>query len=227
MHFGQRVLEFHQSLTIPDLALPTGFAWLYPYDAAETRRVMEAFYTKYYQGCQERTFLFGINPGRLGAGVTGVPFTDPVRLEANCGIVNAFDKKQELSAQFVWQFIRVLGGPELFCQDFYITSVVPLGFVKAGININYYDDRNLMKAVEPFAVWNIKTQIEMGARREAAICLGEGANYKFFSVLNQKHGFFNEVVALPHPRWVMQYRRKQLDAYLEKYVAALLAARVV
>ncbi len=225
MHFGQKVLEFHKTLTIPDLALPTGFAWLYPHPAPETRRVMDAFYEKYYTGSQERTFLFGINPGRFGAGITGVPFTDPVRLEADCGIANSFGKKQELSAQFVWRFIRAMGGPEQFSRDYYITAVVPLGLVKGSVNINYYDDRNLIKAVEPFAVWNIKTQIEMGANRAATICMGEGANFKFLSAINQKHGFFKEVVPLPHPRWVMQYRRKDLDVYLEKYVATMLALK--
>lgn len=116
---------------------------------------MEAFYLKYYGSSEARTFLFGINPGRFGAGVTGVPFTDPVRLVQDCGIENAFEKRQELSAQFVWSFIRAYGGPEAFCSDFYITSLSPLGFIKAGKNINYYDDRQLIKAVEPFmfGIW--------------------------------------------------------------------------
>jgi hypothetical protein len=199
MSFGQRVIQFHQELNIPQIQLPEGFSWLYPYNQSETLRVMEAYYHKYYPDAQTRTFLFGINPGRLGAGITGVPFTDPVRLEADCGIANTFEKKQELSAQFVWSFIRAFGGPELFCSKFYITSISPLGFIKDGININYYDDRQLIKAVEPFAVWNIRTQLDMGGNRE----------------------FFQEIIPLPHPRWVMQYRRKRMEEFIETYLIAL------
>jgi Domain of unknown function (DUF4918) len=224
--FGQKVLDFHQQLSIPDIALPTGFEWLYPYDHPETKAVMSAFYTKYYTGEHKRHMLFGINPGRFGAGVTGVPFTDPVRLEVDCQISNSFDKKQELSAQFVWHFIRAYGGIEAFAQDFYINSVSPLGFIKDGININYYDDRLLIKAVEPFVVWNITTQMEMGVFDTSAICLGEGANFKFLHKLNEKHGFFREIVPLPHPRWVMQYRRKRMDEFVQRYVDALHAVRM-
>ena len=249
-------MEFHRQLAVPQIPLPAGFDWLFPYSQAETMRVMEAFYSKYYGHAIEtrfitsppnaetsspfqrdmsiapppngshiaqRSFIFGINPGRFGAGVTGVPFTDPVRLVEDCGIENHFEKRQELSAQFVWNFIHAYGGPEVFCADYYITSISPLGFVKDGKNINYYDDKALIKAVEPFVVWNIVTQLAMGGRTDRAICMGEGANFKFFDKLNQKHGFFEEVVPLPHPRWVMQYRRKRMDEFVGRYLDVLKA----
>lgn len=184
-------------------------------------QALTAFYRQYYSDGQQRFFLFGINPGRFGAGITGVPFTDPVRLETECGIANDFPKKAELSAQFVWMFINAYGGPEAFCRQFYITSLSPLGFVKDGININYYDDRGLLQATEPFIIWNIRTQLDFGARREAAICIGEGQNYKVFKKLNDKHGFFGEIIPHPHPRWVMQYRRKRVDEFVEKYRSSL------
>lgn len=221
MSYAEKVISFTRALRPPDIVLPAGFEWLFPYDRPETMEALTAFYQKFYSDDQSRVFLFGINPGRFGAGVTGVPFTDPVRLEAECGIENTFPKKAELSAQFVWQFIQAYGGPVAFCRQFYITSLSPLGFVKDGVNINYYDDRHLLKAVEPFIVWNIRTQLEFGARREAAICLGEGQNFKVFHKLNATHGFFKEVIPLPHPRWVMQYRRKKVDEYVERYVETL------
>lgn len=224
MNFADQVIAFTRALRPPDIAMPSGFGWLFPYEQPETIRALTTFYQKFYADELSRVFLFGINPGRFGAGITGVPFTDPVRLETECGIENAFPKKAELSARFVWQFIHAYGGPVAFSRQFYITSLSPLGFVKDGININYYDDRHLLKAVEPFIVWNIRTQLEFGARREAAICLGEGQNFKFFQKLNAKHGFFREVIPLPHPRWVMQYRRKRMDEYVDRYVATLHAA---
>ena len=45
------------------------------------------------------TLILAINPGRLGAGVTNIAFTDPVHLERDCGIANDFPKREELSAQ--------------------------------------------------------------------------------------------------------------------------------
>jgi len=221
MSFAERVLAFSRQLSIPDITLPEGFAWLFPYEQAETQRVMALFYHKYYAGEQLRFFLFGINPGRFGAGVTGIPFTDPVRLASECGIANAFPPKQELSAQFIWRVIEALGGPERFCQRFYITALSPLGFVRRGVNINYYDDRQLLRVVEPFIVWNLQQQLALGAHRNAAICLGEGQNFRIFQRLNSQHGFFERIIALPHPRWVMQYRRKSLQDYVDLYVRVL------
>lgn len=223
MAFAERVLTFSRELQVPSIPLPEGFSWLFPYEQAETQRVMALFYWKYYADDQPRFFVFGINPGRFGAGITGVPFTDPVRLAEDCGIANAFAQKQELSAQFIWQVIRAFGGPERFFKHFYITALSPLGFVRRGVNVNYYDDRQLLRAVEPFLVWNLRTQISFGARREVALCVGEGQNFRIFQRLNAEHGFFDRIEALPHPRWVMQYRRKSADAYVEQYLQVLCA----
>ena len=225
MTFAEQVIVFTRALRPPDIALPTGFEWLFPYDNAETMRSLTIFYEKYYADNQPRSFIFGINPGRFGAGLTGVPFTDPIRLANLCGIENDFQKKPELSSIFVWQFIETYGGATAFCRDFYITSLSPLGFVKDGKNINYYDDRQLQKSAEPFIVWNIRTQLDFGANRDAAICLGEGQNFAFFQKLNAAQGFFKEIIPLPHPRWVMQYRRKRVDEFVERYVAALRTVR--
>lgn len=223
MTFADHVIAFTHNLRRPEIALPPGFELLFPYNNTETIQALTTFYQRFYTDDQARTFLFGINPGRFGAGVTGVPFTDPVRLETECGIKNDFQKKPELSSVFVWQFINAYGGAGAFCRDFYITSLSPLGFVKDGKNINYYDDRQLQKAAGPFIVWNIRTQLDFGAQRETAICLGEGQNFAFFQKLNATHGFFKEIVPLPHPRWVMQYRRKRVDEFVERYVEALRA----
>lgn len=222
MNFAERVIHFTQNLRVPDLALPPGFEWIFPYDQPETMRCLSTFYRKFYAtGDAPRRFIFGINPGRFGAGLTGVPFTDPLRLAADCGIENSFAKKQELSADFVWRFIRAFGGARAFAENFYITSLVPLGFLRDGKNINYYDDRSLARAVEPFVAWNIRTQLDFGGQRDVAICLGEGQNFAFFKKLNDREGFFREIVPLPHPRWVMQYRRKRVDEFVERYVQTL------
>lgn len=217
---AQRVLDYHFNLnrSIQGLQLPKGVDWLFPYSEEETRRVMTEFYNRYYNDSQPRMMIFGINPGRFGAGLTGVPFTDPVKMKEVCRIENEFNKKPELSAQFIYAMIETLGGVGGFYRKFYITSLSPLGFVKDGINYNYYDDPTLARAVRPFIIRNIRDQIKIaGSDSDKAYCLGEGKNFQYFSKLNGEHHFFREIIPLPHPRWIMQYRRKSMEKYLDLY----------
>ena len=72
----------------------------------------------------------------VGAGVTGIPFTDPLCLEQNCGIQNPFDKRPELSSDFIYRFISAYGSAESFYSKFLISSLCPLGFVRNGKNLN-------------------------------------------------------------------------------------------
>ena len=74
--FAQQVLQFTQSLK-PDWSLPPNIELLFPYSAQETLDTMKTFYDKYYKDQAERIFIFGINPGRFGAGITGVPIYRP------------------------------------------------------------------------------------------------------------------------------------------------------
>lgn len=222
--FSEKVIHFTRQLK-PDWELPAGVELLYPYDSPATMESLSAFYDKYYADEFPRIYIFGINPGRFGAGITGVPFTDPIRLESECSISNPFDKKAELSSQFVYQFIHAFGGVALFYRYFYITSLSPLGFTKDGKNYNYYDDKALQQAVTPYILDNIRTQMTFGTTNSVALCLGEGQNYKFFRQINDRHGFFEKILPLPHPRWVMQYRRRQSHQFADYYVEQLKQAR--
>src|SRR6185503_14517701 len=106
--FATHVIDFYRSLKPPRLS-GVDVDVLFPYRTADVRAVMEAFYRKFYDDQRERVFIIGINPGRFGAGTTGVPFTDPVSLEAHCGIPNAFQKRRELSAVFIEQLLDRFG----------------------------------------------------------------------------------------------------------------------
>ncbi|MCB0609142.1 MAG: DUF4918 family protein, partial [Lewinella sp.] len=68
---------------------------------------------------------------------------------------------------------------------------------------------------------HILRQKAIGALEETAVCLGEGQNYKYFTKINDEHGFFKTIVPLPHPRWVMQYRRRRMEEFKERYLIAL------
>ena len=93
------------------------------------------------------------------------------------------------------------------------------------MNFNYYDDPRLLARLKPFIVRTIQQQLAFGARREAAIVLGAGANYRHLAVLNEEYQFFEKLVALDHPRFIMQYRRKRLREYRRKYLDVFTQAR--
>ena len=70
----KRILAYLNELEPPtDIELPDkNVQWLYPHKNPETRRCMEAFYSKYYSDSNERILVLGINPGRFGSGITGM-----------------------------------------------------------------------------------------------------------------------------------------------------------
>ena len=214
---ADKILEFYRSLDI-GFAMPRGVTILNPYAERDVWKLVESFYRRYYGDREPRTFIFGINPGRYGGGLTGIPFTDPVLLEQSCGIANGLKKVSELSSEFIYRLIGAYGGPEAFFRSFFITALSPLGFTREGRNLNYYDDKNLCKAIEPFVVRCMQYQKKTIRSLEPVFCLGEGKNFQYFSRLNGKHQFFNRIVALPHPRWIMQYRRKRLQEFIEQYL---------
>jgi uracil DNA glycosylase superfamily protein len=214
------ILQFYQSLR-PDFQLPPGIAVMNPYADKAAWPLTKIFYEKFYADSRSRTYIFGINPGRFGAGVTGVPFTDPIRLQEKCGIPNEWKKKAELSSIFIYELIAAYGGVEAFYGDFFFTALSPLGYTKDDRNLNYYDDKELLRSCEPFMLDCIRRQMSTIPTLSVCYCLGEGENYKQFTRLNKQYSFFEEIIPLPHPRWVMQYRRKKIAEYISLYVDKL------
>jgi hypothetical protein len=192
-----------------------------PYADARVRVWLQAFLDRYFADNEERTLVFGINPGRFGAGITGITFTDPVALSEKCGIENELPRKRELSSIFIYDLIERCGGARDFYRRLFLTAVSPLGFTRNGNNLNYYDDPALARAVTPFIIDTIERQIALGGRRDRAIVLGAGENLRFMQRLNDRHEFFRQIHSLEHPRWIMQYRRRELDRYLAKYEETL------
>lgn len=224
--FGQRVLHFNAALHF-DAPVPPGIGVMNPFQENEcANTASEAFYNKYYGDFNDRHIILGINPGRFGAGITGVPFTDPNHLRDCCHIdIAACGKAHEPSSQFIYNVIATLGGPERFYKSWYINSLCPLGFTirtdKGVKNYNYYDSPGLEAAALPFIVKTLKEQISFGIYQEECICLGTGANAAFMRKLNAEYNFFGRITALEHPRWIIQYRAKRKDEYLEKYARTL------
>jgi len=219
MTFAKQVIDFYNDIEAPK-NLPEDVEVLHPFEEPEVQGIVNTFYNKFYKDDQPRTFLIGINPGRFGGGATGIPFTDPIRLDEVIGISSDFDPKPELSSKFIYQMIEAIGGPETFYSSFYFTSVSPLGFVKDGKNLNYYDIKELQEGLEAYIVEHMRKQIAFGAS-PIAYSLGKGKNIKYLKWLNKKYELFEDVKPLPHPRWVMQYRLKRLDEFVGQYTETL------
>lgn len=220
MNFSDRVIKLYKGLEIKG-NLPSGIEVMNPYHDEEVIEACTTFYKKYYNDSFGRRLIIGINPGRFGAGVTGIPFTDPVRLEKNCNIPNSFEKRSELSSEFIYQLIDRMGGPDHFYAHYYIGAVSPLGFINDGKNFNYYDSRELTHFLKKFIVQSLVSQIGLGINSRKCFCLGQGQNYEYLKLLNSELNLFSEIIPLPHPRWVMQYRRKQLKRIIGETVKSL------
>jgi len=215
--FADSILQFLKQLKITT-PLPKGVEVLNPYRNEITYALCEQFYNKYYGDNNNRRLILGINPGRHGAGLTGIPFTDPIKLEMYCGIPNNLPKKSELSADFIYQMILAYGGLEQFYGKFHFSAVSPLGFVKDGKNLNYYDIRELETALRPFIIQTLEKTLTFGIDTSVCYCLGEGENFRFLNRLNTEHKFFDKILPLAHPRFIMQYRRKKLAEYVDEFV---------
>lgn len=223
--FAEKVIYFNENLDYTG-NLPDGFQVMNPFkENPETLVVMREFYRKYYNDNKVRKFLVGINPGRHGAAVTGVPFTDTKRLEQVCGIKMESAHTHEVSSVFVYEMIAAFGGAEVFYQEFYINSPFPLAIVRESkkgdwVNANYYDDATLFEMVEPFMIDMLKKQIAIGLDTSEVYILGK-KNADFIKKINKKAHLFGKLKVLEHPRYIQQYKSKDKDFYIDKYLKIL------
>ncbi len=224
MNFGEKVVVFNQNLKYHG-KLPKDFQVMNPFlDNPETLVVMKQFYDKFYSDNRSRKFVIGINPSRHGAGVTGVPFTDTKRLESACGIRMESARTHEVSSVFLYEMIEAYGGAATFYKDFYINSPFPLAITRKGkngiyVNANYYDDKELFTAVEGFMVESLKKHISLGLNTSEVFVLGV-KNAAFLKKINDREKLFEQMTVLEHPRYIQQYKSKEKEFYIDKYLLA-------
>lgn len=223
-NFADKVIEFNKGLQYHG-ELPGNFEVLNPYfDNPETIDVMQKFYHKYYNDSEPRKFIIGINPSRHGAGVTGVPFTDTKRLENVCGIPMKSSRTHEISSVFVYDMIEQYGGADEFYKDYYINSPFPLAIVRKSkngwLNANYYDDKELFANVKDFMIDSLRKHISLNIDTSEVFILGK-KNADFISKLNKEAQLFKKMTILEHPRYIQQYKLKEKQLYIDKYILAL------
>lgn len=221
---GEEIIAFNKSLKYSG-DLPEGFAVLNPFfDNPETLVVMEKFYRKFYNDNNQRKFIVGINPSRHGAGVTGVPFTDTKRLKSHSEIEMESAHTHEISSVYMHSVIDAFGGTTKFYKEFFINSPFPLAIIhnKKGnwVNANYYDDKKLFEAVKPFMIKSLNKFINFGLDTNEVYILGK-KNAAFLDKINNEEKLFEKMTVLEHPRYIQQYKSKEKEIYIDKYLIAL------
>lgn len=222
-----QILAFYQQLQLDEKLLPANTRVMNPYEGEnmEVASLLESYYGKYYSDSNPRGLILGINPGRLGAGQTGIPFTDTPALRNSLGIETQIETR-ETSSEFVYKVVEAFGGPEPFFKKWFIGAACPLGFLHLNakgnwINWNYYDEEALFESVKDFMIEQLITQKEICGNPRSAIVWGTGKNMKYLQKINAEAQLFESLIPLEHPRFVMQYRRKRLEEYLDKFVEHL------
>lgn len=223
--FGEKVIDFNNALHYPD-KLPPGFQVINPFmDNPETKEVSQQFYRKFYHDYNKRKFIIGINPSRHGAGVTGVPFTDTKRLESICGIKMQSARTHEVSSVFIYEMIDQFGGAQSFYEQFYINSPFPLAIVRETkdgkwLNANYYDHPVLYETLKDYMIMTLKEHINLGLDTSEVFVLGK-KNAQFIHKLNKEAKLFGSLKVLDHPRYIQQYKFKEKQIYIDKYILTL------
>ena len=223
--FAQKVISFNKNLKFSG-KLPKDFSVMNPFlENPETLVVMKEFYEKFYNDNRKRKFIIGINPSRHGAGVTGVPFTDTKNLEKYCGIKMTSARTHEISSVFMYDMIAEYGGAKEFYKHFYINSPFPLAIIRQTkngkwLNANYYDDPILFEMVKGFMINSLKKHISLGLDTSEVFVLGK-KNADFIQKLNKEAKLFDSFKILEHPRYIQQYKSKEKQQYIDKYILAL------
>lgn len=223
---AQKILGFDEKLSKISLVIPEGFKVINPYSNLKVKEITTKFYNRFYNDTSKRRMILGSSPARRGTSLTGVPYEDAVHLQKETGIIIDDFYVNKSSSNFLYDIIEKYGGCEKFYKDFYMNFVCPLGIVRitqkcSEVNCNYYEYKNLKNSLYEFIVNSIKEQLTFNIDTSVCYCIGSGENYKFLLEINQKYNFFENIIPLEHPRFIMQYNSKNKEMYFEKYMNAL------
>ena len=227
--FSDSVLEFNEWLANISLKLFDNYTISNPFSGknrVQIKEITNAFYKKYYNDNNKRYLILGSSPARKGTATTGIPFEDASHLYKETGIMIDHFYINKSSSDFLYDVMEQYGGCEKFYNDFFMSFVCPLGIVNINskgneVNSNYYENKKLENFLYNFIVDSLKRQIAFGIETSICYCIGSGENFKFLTKINEQYKFFDKIIALEHPRFIMQYNLKDRNKYLNKYINAL------
>lgn len=189
------------------LVEPHGFTVLA--DFLENWSSVEEFYARYYLQGFPKTVLCGLNPGRRGAGKTGIPFVDFASLSQ---LMDGIDRRDdERSATFFHGIVSHMN-PTVFYQSFFVTNVSWVGFVKDGKNANY---DVLPPKAQAFIYDRFREEMEL-VGPDRIISISKPAHSTIKSLFGRE---IDTSICLPHPNWCAFPKKRK--AAEEKYISTL------
>ena len=108
---------------------------------------------------------------------------------------------------------------------YYINSPFPLAIVRktaqgTWLNANYYDDNELFRMTKDYMIETLKKHIALGLETSEVYVLGK-KNASFLEKLNKEASLFKKMVVLEHPRYIQQYKSKEKQLYIDKFITLL------
>jgi len=223
---AQKILEFYDSLKNIDINLPEKYRLINPFAGANQQQITQItqrFYRQHYHDNKRRFMILGSSPARRGTALTGVPFEDVNYLQKYTRIsLDAFGANKR-SSSFLYEVMEEYGGRQNFYKQFYMSFVCPLGIENINLkgnwaNCNYYENAVLKKCLHTFIVDSLRRQIDFNIDTTVCFCIGSGENFKFLTNINNEQHFFDAIVPLEHPRFIMQYNSNRKEEFMQKYV---------
>ena len=176
------------------------------------------FHKKYVEPNSPKIVICGINPGRNGAGLTGIPFIDFESLSKM--IPDIKENDWEPSAKFFFSIIQEFG-IEAFYRNFHVTNISWFGFsrINKPKNVNYFDN-DISTEIATCLINKFVEEIEL-INPDYIIPLSKHVLYELES-LKKKCRIRAEIgTRLNHPSWVTTYRSNDLTSGRQKYVDTL------
>lgn len=228
-YLSEQILTFNDKLSQISLTLPEEYRIVNPFNGeqkTQVKAIATAFYKKYYNDNHQRRLILGSSPARRGTALTGIPFEDARHLEKETGILIDRFYINHAASTFLYDVMEAYGGCDKFYADFYMNFVCPFGIIKTNtkgneVNCNYYENKTLQEYLYPFIISTLNDYLNLGIDTSICYCIGSGENYSFLSKINSKYKFFETIIPLEHPRFIMQYNSKKKDIFLDKYLNAL------
>jgi hypothetical protein len=187
--FSEKSQELRQNLNNQNISILDDFI--------NNFEVINEFYNKYITPNNPKVIICGINPGRFGAGKTGIAFLDFSSVSKLINNINRTDT--ERSAQFFYNIIEKFT-PENFYKHFYVTNISCLGFKikkKRWVNLNYY---SLPLEIKNIFINNFLNEVNYLKPKYIISCSGEVhktlCELKKNNLLN-----CNIEITLQHPYW--------------------------
>lgn len=179
-------------------------------DFQENWDAVVGFNNRYYGTGIPKIVLCGINPGRLGAGKTGIPFIDFESLSRRLpGVSSRTDS--ERSAQFFSQIVDHFGAVN-FYASLYVTNISFVGYAKNSKNVNF----DMLPTNAQYKVQSLFCEEMDIVRPSKIISLSRSVHDTVSKLMGNR---VDCETALPHPYYCSFKGR--VDRYSDEYIRVL------